>query len=65
MDPVVCLDNATKHYNACDYNEALYALWDYFTWRLKGGFQPDGGDARALQLQRDIAEEVTSLTWDE
>lgn len=52
MDPFACLDSAQLAFDDDDYTQALGLLADYFEWRLKGGFQPDGGDEKALKLQR-------------
>lgn len=56
MDPKACLERALEHVQDEEYSEALYALGDYFDWRLGGGCEPRGGDKRAMAMQRKIAE---------
>lgn len=58
MDPVACLRLALEHFEDECYDEAMYSLEDYFAWRLKGGFEPTGGDERALYLQAAIAHKI-------
>lgn len=42
MDPKATLDAAIAAYEADDFPEALMRLADYFQWRMRGGFQPEG-----------------------
>ena|ERR1022692_1163064 len=37
-----------------DFDEARNALASYRNWRRRGGFQPDGGDDRAAELERKL-----------
>jgi hypothetical protein len=46
MDPTTTLDRAAKALNAGELDEALDLMKDYVDWRARGGFEPDGGDAR-------------------
>ncbi len=57
MDPKACLDRMEAAINAGDEAEAREAYADYWEWRNKGGFEPEGGDARARQLEARCARE--------
>jgi hypothetical protein len=50
MDPEACLDRADEALAEGDRAEVRTALSNYSTWRLNGGYQPKGGDARARLL---------------
>ena len=53
MDPLACLNRAADALATGDFDEARLALSDYRAWRSRGGFEPpDGGDARANDLER-------------
>lgn len=52
MDPKACLDRMEAAIEEGDEDEALDAYTDYWGWRNRGGFEPEGGDARAHMLQR-------------
>ncbi len=51
MDPKACLDRVEEALDAGDMDEAREALVDYDEWRHRGGFEPEGGDARADALR--------------
>ena len=52
MDPVACLQRAHDAIDAADFDEARDALASYRDWRRRGGFQPEGGDHRAGELEQ-------------
>ena len=52
MDPVACLQRAHDAIDAADFDEARDALASYRDWRRRGGFEPDGGDQRAGELEQ-------------
>lgn len=52
MDPKACLDRMESAIEGGDEEEAQAAYTDYWGWRNKGGFEPEGGDARAQRLQQ-------------
>ena len=54
MDPATCLQLANDAINADDFDEARNALASYRNWRRRGGFEPDGGDGRADELERTL-----------
>ena len=54
MDPVACLDSVESLVESENYSEALFALLQYYSWRLYGGFEPEYGDNRAMQCHRQI-----------
>ena len=56
MDPAATLINA-EIARVSDPEECAELLSNYFEWRLKGGFQPDGGDATAIYLLRRLGED--------
>ena len=41
-----------------DIGVALYTLLEYYQWRVKGGFEPAFGDARADKLGGQLLEQV-------
>jgi hypothetical protein len=52
MDPNACLDRMESAIAAEDEQEAQEAYVDYWAWRNRGGFEPEGGDQRAQRLQQ-------------
>jgi hypothetical protein len=54
VDPAACLDLASMATDGGDYEAALEHLDDYRTWRLRGGFEPRGGDEHARSMRRRI-----------
>ena len=52
MDPNACLDRAESALHDNDHEECESALDDYAAWRSRGGFEPDGGDRRAMATRR-------------
>jgi len=55
MDPEACLDRAAEALKDSDLDECREALSDYKVWRARGGFEPDGGDAKAKRLLQDLS----------
>ena len=51
MDPAACLDLIASYLDEGDVAEATYLLGEYRRWRSRGGFEPDGGDARERDLR--------------
>jgi hypothetical protein len=51
MDPDACLRRAAEALEAGDLQAAQNALDDYQAWLSRGGYEPDGGDARASGLR--------------
>lgn len=56
MDPVATLKALADHIAAQHWSDAVQALSDYWLWRAKGGFEPNGGDARAELLANRLAD---------
>ncbi len=56
MDPQACLRRAAEALEQGDTDEARAALADYASWRRRGGWQPEGGDALAAELRRRLRE---------
>jgi len=50
MDPEACLNRAATALEDSDLDECREALSDYRSWRSRGGFEPEGGDAKAKLL---------------
>lgn len=50
MDPQATLDAAEAAIEAGDRDDAREHLTNYSQWRARGGFEPDGGDARHKRL---------------
>ena len=51
MDPAACLDLVVQALDEGGLGEATYLLGEYRRWRSRGGFEPDGGDARERDLR--------------
>ncbi len=58
MDPKACLAQCELNLSNSENAEALRDLFNYFQWRLSGGFQPSGdkGDAWALLALDTVAD---------
>lgn len=54
MDPEACLNRAANALEDSDLDECWKALSDYRSWRSRGGFEPDGGDAKAKLLAQQL-----------
>jgi hypothetical protein len=54
MDPNACLDAASYALRCGDTEECLDYLDEYRTWRLKGGFEPLGGDEHERYMRRRV-----------
>lgn len=58
MDPLECLRRALRAQQNAEYMQSLEALFDYYNWRVRGGFEPavDGerGDVLAYNLACDV-----------
>lgn len=51
MDPLACLNDAERLIGECESREeAAERLAAYFTWRIKGGFEPPCGDERYANI---------------
>jgi hypothetical protein len=52
LDPIACLRDCRDALDCAvpDYDFAAECLANYFEWRARGGFEPDGGDALASIL---------------
>ena len=44
MDPCATLVAAFDAFNACDNDTAIARLFDYYQWRVGGGFEPSGNN---------------------
>ena len=53
MDPEACLVRAQEALNDSEPDECIFALSDYWKWRARGGFMPENGDTRAIQIKLD------------
>lgn len=47
MDPKATLQALRDAIDDGDYASAVQTLINYYQWRLRGGFEPDGGDSLA------------------
>lgn len=56
MDPQATLKRLADAIAAQHWSDAVLAVNDYWLWRIKGGFQPSGGDARAELLASRLAD---------
>lgn len=54
MDPEACLLRAEHAIEDRDWTEAREACSNYRTWRSRGGFEPENGDARARAVHAAI-----------
>jgi hypothetical protein len=63
MDPEACLDCAQSALTEGDLVAASYALKDYWCWRRGGGFQPQGGDQRAVWLRLAVTAQRRPWSW--
>lgn len=54
MDPKACLQHCQEAIDRKDYGLATLQLFDYYRWRIGGGFAPHNGDNTA-QLLEDMA----------
>lgn len=61
MDPVVCLQRCEEALAGNDPALGLDRLFDYYRWRVKGGFEPLQGDFRALKLENQILTTIEIL----
>lgn len=67
MDPKACLELAQDNYANGEYEEACYNLAEYFTWRIKGGFEPnlngitEMGDSAAIILLAKLGKRADNL----
>ncbi len=59
MDPTTTLSRLSDCIATQDFSGAVDALQDYYSWRLSGGFEPAGGDARAAILAARLAEALS------
>ena len=56
MDPAACLQRAHDQLDDGNIDEARDALTSYREWRRRGGFEPEGGDQRADELEQMLIE---------
>ncbi len=56
MDPNATLKRLAAAIDSRDFADAVSALNDYYQWRVKGGFEPGTGDARADLLANRLAD---------
>jgi len=50
MDPEAALARAEQALRDENIDEVISALEDYWSWREKGGYEPEGGDSRARAI---------------
>lgn len=60
MDPETCLEDCADAVASWRWTDAKESLQAYREWRAGGGFEPDGGDARADALHARIEGSVPS-----
>lgn len=65
MDPEETLRAWENHLNHQRVSEAVAHMGYYYHWRVKGGFQPANGDARAELLAARTADAVEELQMTE
>jgi hypothetical protein len=58
MDPRAALNQAALSLAAREFSTAASALFDYYRWRLRGGFEPPGGDACAERLSHRLLDSM-------
>lgn len=58
MDPQACLTRLCDSILNRDWSDAVAALNEYYQWRVKGGFQPAGGDAAADSYASILADKL-------
>lgn len=56
MDPQATLTRLGDAIAAQHWSDAVSALKDYWRWRVRGGFEPTGGDDRADMLANRLAD---------
>lgn len=61
MDPQATLVVLEFCVNTGEWAAAVEALNRYYQWRVKGGFEPPGGDARADKLANRLADRLEDL----
>ena len=54
MNPERTLNECSQAIAEHDYSTALARLIDYYRWRIRGGFEPVLGDARAARRADEI-----------
>jgi hypothetical protein len=63
MDLGVLLDQAQAALTKQAFRSAHLALRDYWRWRDAGGFEPCGGDQRAVWLRLAFEVQVRPRSW--
>lgn len=61
MDPVACLQECEEALADTDPALGLDRLFDYYRWRIGGGFEPPQGDVRAGRLENQILVAIENL----
>lgn len=54
MDPEACLEMVKNSLEDGDLEAAKSSLGKYYTWRARGGFEPENGDERAFKFLQDV-----------
>lgn len=61
MDPEAVLQSLEASIDECRWGDAVEELHSYYHWRLRGGFEPRNGDARAEALSMELADALDNL----
>lgn len=61
MDPKKTLQFAKENLESSHLAEAIANIFDYLYWRIRGGFEPLGGDALSADLGAQILEAISEL----
>lgn len=60
-NPEEVLQRAERTLTHCEWSETVEALNDYWTWRIKGGFEPHNGDHRAECVAESLADCLSNI----
>lgn len=61
MDPNEILIRLEWSIMTAAYGDAVEELHAYYHWRIKGGYEPDGGDTLAEHLAMELADALDNL----
>lgn len=61
MDPEAVLKRAADEFRHCQWGEVATALFEYYQWRVKGGFEPKDGDTRAESLSNRVIDKLVEV----
>ena len=61
MDPKAALEQAQSDLDDGLLNDCFDRLNDYYQWRCKGGFQPEGGDMIANDIAIALSEKMENM----